>query len=142
MKMDFLWNRPVSEIEYERSGGDDGRLFLANECKRLMDPYVPARNLVLAQNVRVYVQDKSGHVHYRSPYAHYQHEGVLYVSSITGSAWASSGEYKVKADPEKHLSHDRSRHPLATSHWEKAMMASRRGDIARAYQRWLKRRGT
>lgn len=140
MKADFIWNRPVSEIAYERSGGDSGRLFLANECKRLMDPYVPARNLVLAQNVKVFVQDQHGYVHYRSPYAHYQYEGVLYVSSITGSSWATQGEYKVKAVPERQLSHDKSRHPLATSHWDKAMMSARKGDLVRAYQRWLNRR--
>ena len=29
--------------------------FLANEAKRLMDPYVPADSLALAQNVSVHV---------------------------------------------------------------------------------------
>ena len=62
MQMNFKWNRPISEIEYQSSGGDQGRLFLANAAKRMMDPYVPALNLILAQNVRVYVEDQRGMV--------------------------------------------------------------------------------
>lgn len=139
MKMDFHWNHPVSQIAYERSGGDQGRLFLANESKRLMDPYVPARNLVLAQNVRTYVRNQHGYVHYTSPYAHYQYEGILYVSSRTGSAWASMGEHKIKTG--RKLTQDKSRHPLATSHWDKAMLTARRDDLVQSYQRWIKRRG-
>lgn len=137
MKLTFGWNRAEKEIVHERSGGDAGRLFLANEAKRLMDPYVPARNLVLAQNVRTYVQDGSGVVHYLSPYAHYQYEGILYVSSRTGSSWATSGEYKVPTD--RKLEHSMARHPLATAHWDKAMMSARKGELSRAYQNYLKR---
>ena len=110
MSIKIRWNRPLDDIARSRAGGDKGLLFLANEAKRLMDPYVPAQNMVLAQNVRVYVKEGAGHVHYQSPYAHYQYEGVLYVSSRTGSAWASRGEFKVKADPEKKLVQNKFRH--------------------------------
>ena len=65
---------------------------MASEAKRLMEPYVPARNMVLSRNVRTYVEDGQGIVHYLSPYAHYQHEGILMVSRITGSPWARRGE--------------------------------------------------
>lgn len=138
MQMDFHWNRPTSQIAYDKSGGDQGQLFLANESKRLMDPYVPARNLILAQNVRVYVRDHHGCVHYRSPYAHYQYEGILYVSSRTGSPWASMGEHKVKTS--RKLTYDKTRHLLATSHWDEAMLTARRDDLVRSYQKWLKRK--
>lgn len=138
MKLTFKWNEDRDQIAYDRSGGKDGRLFLANEMKRLMDPYVPANNLVLAQNVRTYVSGEDGIVHYLSPYAHYQYKGILYVSSLNGSAWASKGEYKVPAEPEKKLEHSKFRHPLATSEWDKAMWTARRNDIMRSYQAWLK----
>ena len=141
MKLSFHWNLPESRITYERSGGDEGRLYLANTCKRLMDKYVPFKMGVLSQNVRTYVKNKKGIVHYISPYAHYQFEGILYVSSKTGSSWARSGEYKVKASPETELVHDKHRHPLATSHWDKAMMTARKDDVALSYQRWLKKKG-
>ena len=72
MHVGFRWNRPTSQIVNEAIGGSRTQLFMANEAKRLMDPYVPALNLVLAQNVRTYVEDGHGVVHYLSPYARYQ----------------------------------------------------------------------
>lgn len=136
MKTEFKWNKPIGQITEETTGGNAGLLFLANEAKRLMDPYVPAENMMLSQNVEVYTEKGEGVVHYLSPYAHYQYEGLLYVSSLTGSAW-SHGEYKVET--KKKLKHSTFRHPLATSHWDKAMMTARKGDLADAYQRYLNR---
>ena len=109
---------------------------MANEAKRLMDPYVPALNLVLAQNVRTYVEDGHGVVHYLSPYAHYQHEGYLMISRITGSPWAKQGESKVLTG--RKLMQNKSRHPLATSEWEKAMKAARMDDLTQAVQKYVK----
>ena len=43
-----------------------------------MDPYVPAKNMMLAQNVRVYADDDTGYIEYNSPYAHYMYEGEVY----------------------------------------------------------------
>lgn len=131
----FKWNKSPDKVAKDVTGGDKGLLFLANEAKRLMDPYVPADKLVLAQkNVRTYTEKGRGIVEYASPYAHYQYEGVLYVSSKTGSAW-SRGEYKVPTD--RNIEHDRFRHPLATSEWDKAMMAARGDDLVRAYQKFI-----
>ena len=50
MKVDFKLNNSPEEIS-ARIFDDKAKLFLANEARRLMDPYVPADNLVLAQNV-------------------------------------------------------------------------------------------
>lgn len=136
MKTEFVWTRPVNQIIEEKTKGDAGLLFLANEAKRLMDPYVPANNLVLAQNVRTYTEGNMGIVEYNSPYAHYQWQGVLYVSSITGSAW-SKGEYKVPTS--RSLQYSRFRHPLATSHWDEAMKTAKMGDLLNAYQMFIAR---
>lgn len=136
MKTEFVWTRPVNQIIEEKTKGDAGLLFLANEAKRLMDPYVPANNLVLAQNVRIYTEGNMGIVEYNSPYAHYQWRGVLYVSSITGSAW-SKGEYKVPTS--RSLQYSRFRHPLATSHWDEAMKTAKMGDLLNAYQMYIAR---
>lgn len=134
MKVTLEWNKPKRKIADEACGGSRGLLFLANEAKRLMEPYVPADTMVLAQNVRTYTEQDAGIVEYMSPYAHYQFEGVLYVSSRTGSAW-SRGEYKVPAG--KALNHSKFRHPLATSHWDEAMRTARKGELAQAYQNYL-----
>ena len=136
MRVDFEWKKPTPQIAKEIINSDV-QLFMANEAKRLMDPYVPARNLMLAQNVSIYAEDDEGIVHYRSPYAHYQYKGVLYVSSITGSAFASSGEYKVPTS--RKLEYSKFRHPLATSQWDKAMVTARGDDLTAAVQRFIKR---
>ncbi|MEI3184204.1 MAG: minor capsid protein [Lachnospiraceae bacterium] len=78
MDVEVKWEKSAEQIVKERTGENDGQLFLANEAKRLMDPYVPADSMVLAQNVRVYVDGDKGVVEYQSPYAHYQYEGVAY----------------------------------------------------------------
>lgn len=136
MSVDFKWNKPIPQITKEATGGDRTLLFMANEAKRLMDPYVPALEMMLSTNVRTYVENGTGIVHYLSPYARYQHEGVLMVSSVTGSAWARESEPKVTTG--KKLKHNKSRHPLATSEWEKAMKAARMGDYTAAVQRYVK----
>lgn len=135
MSVDFRWNSPIPLIAREALGGDRTLLFMANEAKRLMDPYVPELNHGLAGDVRTYVEGGNGIVHYTSPYANYQHKGILMVSRITGSAWAKRGESKVTTG--KKLNHDKSKHPLATSEWEKAMKAARMGDFTNAMQRFV-----
>lgn len=134
MKVDFKWNRPPKAVAGDFTG-DREQLFVANEAKRLMDPYVPAKNLVLAKNVRVYVENGHGVVHYLSPYARYQYEGKVMVSKrpVKGSA-------KVVKQPEKALKYSKSRHPLATSHWDEAMMVARGNDLVRATQDFIRSR--
>lgn len=51
MKVEFNWNKPGNQIAREMTGGRQGMLFLATTAARLMDPYVPADNLVLAQDI-------------------------------------------------------------------------------------------
>lgn len=135
MSVDFRWNSPIPLIAREALGGDRTLLFMANEAKRLMNPYVPALNMGLSQNVRTYVDGGVGIVHYTSPYANYQHKGILMVSRITGCPWARKGESKVTTG--RKLKYNKSRHLLATSEWEKAMKAARMGDFTNAVQRFV-----
>ncbi|HCI73371.1 MAG TPA: hypothetical protein DHV42_02385 [Lachnospiraceae bacterium] len=140
----FNWNCSIPELAERRTGGRQARLHLANTAMRFMRPYVPAEQVhVLAGSAHTYVDsDGNGVVEYNTPYAHYQYEGILYVSSVTGSAWARAGEYKVPASPEKALTHVTAFEPLATSHWDEAMMAARKGDLTKSYQNYLNRRGS
>lgn len=139
--IDFRWNKPIPWIAKEALGGDRTLLFMANEAKRLMDPYVPAMNMELSQHIRLsdniptYVENGVGVVHYNSPYARYQYKGILMVSRITGSAWAKSGESKVTTG--RSLEYNKSRHHLATSEWDKAMKAARMGDYTSAIQKFV-----
>lgn len=139
MKTSFKWHKPIPVIAKEATGGNRTLLFMASEAKRLMNPYVPARNMVLSRNVRTYVEGNAGIVHYLSPHARFQHEGYVMVSRITGSPYARQGESKVVTD--RRLSHSGSKHPLATAEWEKAMKAARMGDYTQAVQNYVKGRG-
>lgn len=132
MKMDFKWNRTPAAIAAERAD-DKAQLFLANEAKRLMDPYVPALNLILARNVRVYVENGKGIVHYQSSHAKYQYEGKAMVSKRPGVKRSAK---KLK-QPEQDLNYTKFRHPLATSHWDQAMMTARSDDLIKAMQGYL-----
>ena len=78
MKVKFDWKKPPKALAKEKVCGRENMLFLANQAAKFMDPYVPADNLVLAQNIFITADDDCGHIIYNSPYAHYQWEGELY----------------------------------------------------------------
>lgn len=139
MSTEMHWNKPIPQIVREATGNKRTLLFMAQEAKRLMDPYVPARNMVLSRNVRTYVEDDHGVVHYLSPYARFQHEGYLMVSRITGSPWAEKGESKVVTGTR--LNYSTARHPLATAEWDKAMKTARMDDYLQAVQNYVRGRG-
>lgn len=140
MDVEFNWNKPVKQVAEEKAGGKEGLLFLANEAKRLMDPYVPADNLLLAQNVRTYVAGEQGIVHYLSPYAHYQYEGEVYGPNYPimdgGEVMGLFSSQKETCREEAEV--QKVSHPLATSEWNKAMKTARGDDLAKAYEDYLR----
>lgn len=91
---------------------DQVGLFLAETCARHMMPYVPMDTGVLSQT---YTTDPFK-VTYTSIYAHYQYEGTNFNFS-------------------------KEQHPLATSHWDKAMIVAKRGTIAQEVTDYLRRLG-
>lgn len=147
MNAEFKWNRPLIKIAAERTGGRDGQRFLAVAAARFMDPYVPADNLVLAQGIEITADENKGEIHYVSPYAHYQWEGELYVDPKTGKGAFYDGEQfwsrpdVAKVPSGKPLHYSDFRHPLATSHWEEAMMTARKDDLVKSLDNYLKGRG-
>lgn len=141
MDVKLEWKKSPKEIAKEKVGGGDNMLFLANQAAELMDPYVPADNLVLAQNIVITADDERGHITYASPYAHYQWEGELYGPNypITdGGEIVGFYSPPHKTPTGKRLQHSDFRHPLATDHWDKAMMTARKDDLAKAYENHLK----
>lgn len=143
MKVEFNWNKTGDQIVREMTGGRQGMLFLATTAARLMDPYVPADNLVLAQNITISAEEDVGHVTYNSPYAHYQYEGELYGPNYTisdGGEVVGFFSPPHKTPTGKRLEYSTYRHPLATDHWDKAMMTARKEDLAKSYEEYLKRR--
>ena len=114
MSLKLTWNRPLSQIVNDAVGGADTALFAASEMRRLMDKFVPMDTGSLKDNVNVYVEDGSGIVHYLSPYAHRMYEGDSFNFSTE-------------------------KHPLATSHWDNAMMQVHGKDLIGAVQKYVKR---
>ena len=118
-------------------------LFLAQVAKNYMDPYVPKENNILAQDVRITADDHAGHITYNSPYAHYQYEGEIYGPNypiVDGGevvGWYSKKDSHKKPTGRK-MEHNNPRYPLATDHWDKAMMVARKGDLAKSYENHLK----
>lgn len=135
MGIEFQFNKSKGEIIKETTGGKKAQLFLANEARKLMQPYVPELNHMLIKLVDVNVDENGGFVHFRSPYARFQYGGKVMVSSTTGSTW-SRGEGKVLTSRNLHYSK-----PTATSHWDKAMLVARRDDLVRAVQNYIKLKG-
>ena len=144
MDMKFEWNEPVVSIVAKKTGGRQGQLFLANEAARLMDPYVPARNLVLAQNIRITADEDHGTITYNSLYAHYQYAGVLYVDPQTkkgaftdgkGRFWSRPNTAKIPSAGK--LEYSKFRHPLATSHWDQAMKVAHMRELEKSMQKYI-----
>ncbi len=72
-----------------------------SEAMRYMSPYMPRRQAGELEHMMVLATViGSGQIDIPGPYAHYLHEGILYVSPTTGSAWAKRNEIKVPTNKE------------------------------------------
>ena len=145
MKTIFEWNGSPKDIARKKTGGKAAMLFLATEAARLMDPYVPADNLVLAQNIDITADETAGYVTYNSPYAHYQFIGEVYGPNypiMDGGEIVGFYSPPHKTPTGGSLKYSTFRHPLATDHWDKAMMTARKEDLVKAYEEYLKGKGT
>lgn len=116
--MEFNWDDSPSNIARRKIGGKQGMLFLASSAARLMDKYVPADTLMLAHNIHISADEDCGHVTYNSPYAHYQYVG--------------------ETDSGKKFNYSKFQHPLATDHWDKAMLVANRDELVRSYEEFMK----
>lgn len=71
------------------------------EVMRYMSPYMPRRQAGELEHMMVMATVVgSGQIDIPGPYAHYLHEGILYVSPTTGRAWAKRNEIKVPTNKE------------------------------------------
>lgn len=134
-----LFDTPIN-LAKKHAGGKKINLWFANTCRRFMDPYVPADNLILAQNVDIDADENSGYITYKSPYAHYQWEGELYGPSfpvMEGGEVVGFWSPPIKYPTGDKLHYSTYRHPLATDHWDKAMLAARKGDLIESVERYL-----
>lgn len=146
LKYDFTFLKTPDQITERVTGGNKGLLFLANEMRRQMDPYVPANDMMLSQNVRTYVDGQYGIVEYNSPYAHYQYTGKVYIDPKTKAAgfWIEGVGFRSrkginKIPTNRKLEYLKFRHPNATDHWDEAMLKARKKDLETAMQNFIDR---
>ncbi len=125
MTMKLEWNEGFSSKMNRQFG--NAQEFVDSECIRLMRPYTPMRNGILAKSAILGTDIGSGEIHQVAPYARYQYYGMLMVSSITGSSYAKSGESKVLTD--KPLNYSQARNAQAGKMWFERMKADHKDAI-------------
>ncbi|MFQ7583267.1 MAG: minor capsid protein, partial [[Clostridium] symbiosum] len=109
-----------------------------SETMRYMGGYMPRRQAGALEHMMVLSTGiGSGQIDIPGPYAHYLHEGILYVSPTTGSSWAKKNEIKVPT--ERELTYAGA--PMRGKKWFDRMKADHRGDIIQAAQAKIDRGG-
>lgn len=108
------------------------------ESMRYMADYMPRRQAGELEHMMVMATViGSGEIDIPGPYAHYLHEGILYVSPTTGSAWAKQDETKIPTSKELQYAGA----PMRGKKWFDRMKADHKGDIIRAAQALADRGG-
>lgn len=121
-----------------QEGGPVQRL-VDSETMRYMSDYMPRRQAGELEHMMVMATViGSGQIDIPGPYAHYLHEGILYVSPTTGSAWAKKDEIKIPTDKE--LTYAGA--PMRGKKWFDRMKADHKDDILEAAQAMIDRGGT
>lgn len=137
VKLDML----PSETILARHGLQEGGLvqkLVDNETMRYMSDYMPRRQAgELAHMMVMATVIGSGQIDIPGPYAHYLHEGILYVSPTTGSAWAKKNEIKVPTGKE--LTYAGA--PMRGKKFFDRMKADHKDDILQAAQKLIDRGG-
>lgn len=104
-----------------------------SETMRYMSIYMPRRqageleHLMLSATVI-----GAGQIDIPGPYAHYLHEGILYVDPDTGSPWAKRNAIKVPAKPKRELIYAGA--PIRGKKFFDRMKTDHKDDILRAAQ--------
>lgn len=85
--------------KYGLQEGGPVQKLVDSEVMRYMSDYMPRRQAGELEHMMILsTVIGSGQIDIPGPYAHYLHEGILYVSPTTGSSWAKKDEIKVPTD--------------------------------------------
>lgn len=98
VKLNVLSHEALLKKYGLQEGGPVQKL-VDSEAMRYMSDYMPRRQAGELEHMMILsTVIGSGQIDIPGPYAHYLHEGILYVSPTTGSAWAKKDEIKVPTD--------------------------------------------
>lgn len=132
--------KPTDLLLKSRGLGEGGPIqkLVDTEVMRYMSPYMPRRQAGELEHMMVMATVVgSGRIDIPGPYAHYLHEGILYVSPTTGSSWAKKGEIKVPTGKE--LAYAGA--PMRGKKFFERMKADHKDDILQAAQAMADRGG-
>lgn len=104
-----------------------------SECMRYMEPYIPKKTGVLINSMLLSTVIGLGEINIKTKYAHYVHEGIVYVSPTTGSPFAKRNEVKVPTT--RKLTYIGA--PMRGRKFFDRMKADHRNDILKAAQKAL-----
>lgn len=131
--------KPTSVIKARlgiQPGGPVQRRF-TQLCAKHMDKYVPKNNGLLRSNVDIEV-DK---IVYKSPYAHYQYKGEMFVDPKTKKGSFFNEEYGHWSRPntQKIPSGKKIKYhtPGTGSHWDKKMWTAEKEKVIKETQKYL-----
>lgn len=137
VKPDMLPSEAILARHGLQEGGSVQKL-VDGETMRYMSDYMPRRQAGELEHMMVMATViGSGEINIPGPYAHYLHEGILYVSPTTGSAWAKKDEVKVPTGKE--LAYAGA--PMRGKKFFDRMKADHKDDILQAAQALVDRGG-
>lgn len=131
---------PTEELLRNHGLQDGGPVqkLIDSECMRYMGPYLPRRQKGELEHMMVMsTVIGTGQIDIPGPYAHYLHEGVLYVSPTTGSSWAKKDEVKIPTGKE--LTYAGA--PMRGKKFFDRMKADHKEDIRKSAQAMIDRGG-
>lgn len=119
---------------------DETMLAIHQDFKKRMTPFVPMSEGFLSQGAT----PTSQYVVYHGPYAHYQYIGLVYGPNIP-ILDDNNNIIGWWSPPNKHptgenLTYSKEFHPLATHHWDQAMMEADGSAFIKDVETILKRR--
>ena len=110
----FMWNKTLPQIGMGLGFTKAFNLYQANALNRYMYPFVPMQSGILGQTTEMTSDSMAGYVKYIQEYSSYLYKG-------------------------DGLNFSKEQHPLATSHWDKAMVTMNGFQYARELDNARKR---
>jgi hypothetical protein len=109
--------------------------FIDSECIRLMTPYMPFKNGLLAESAKLGTVIGSGEIHQNIPYAHYMYYGKVYGPNIpVFENGIVIGYFSPKGKAKHPTGADikyKTKHPQAGKMWFERMKADHKDEILR-----------
>lgn len=117
--------KPISKIKADLGVQEGGPVqkFFANTCYLHMDKYVPFDSGDLAKIASI--SNDGRYIIYHVPYSVYQYKGVR-----------EDGTRPINEE-----NRNRSKHPQATSYWDKKMMSAERDEVLKEVADYMKTHG-